>query len=278
LSKKEKSMRILGPARSDRVSLERENKHLRLAFGSVVIGVLIAVIAGATKREEKVRTLESQRIEIKDENGHVRILLDGTSELPSLLMYDKDNMVRSSLSIGSEDRSALNFFDKKGNSCASIEVTADGRPRLSFNNNGKTILLGINSDGNPVLTVEKNHRTATLGILGDDTATLVLGDPISRSRIELTSESDGTQFLILYLKDKTRALMGVRPDGSAGFTIGDDSQKSRGELAISPEGLVMLDLLNGDEKVRVRATVPIEGETVFELLDKDGKKQFSIPK
>lgn len=92
--------------------LERENHRLRWISGALLVGVLGLGAMAAFARDRGGRTLEVQRLVLRDKEGRLRgsLGVDGGG-LPSLKLYDHRGLEQIALGVHSEDMSSLSFSD-----------------------------------------------------------------------------------------------------------------------------------------------------------------------
>jgi hypothetical protein len=136
--------------------LERENKRLRWIAGGLLAGLFVVGASGILGRDRGGRTLEAQKLVIRDKEGRVRGSF-GVDHMgmPGLKILDRRGNEQIELGVPSEDTSSLAFYDR-------------GTPR---------ILLDTSIEGSTTLRLfdqSQMLRSAVL-IKPDGAAELVMG-------------------------------------------------------------------------------------------------------
>jgi hypothetical protein len=155
------------------VGLEAEIRRLRRL---VVIPILMTlVVAGfaAFTRPRAGRPLSVGSVEIRDEQGRLRgaFGVDRVG-LPGLRLYDHRGLEQVSLSIPSDDTSALYFADR-GNPRVLLESSIQGSALLRFvgPENRDGAMLSLAPDGSTRLSLADGEWEARAGVLGGPSVT-----------------------------------------------------------------------------------------------------------
>ncbi len=78
------------------------------------------------------------------------------------------------------------------------------------------------------------------------------------------------------LSGRTRAALGLAPDGSAGLALADANGKLRASLTLALDGRPSLALFDGNEKNRIALVVGPDGASSFALYDRDGESRAGL--
>jgi hypothetical protein len=181
--------------------LERENRRLRWIAGGLLVALLAMGASAILGRERGGRTLDVQRLVIRDKEGRVRgsFGVDHVG-LPTLKILDKRGNEQIELGVPSEDTSSLAFYDRgvarmlldssiEGTTSlrlfdqdqmmqSAVVIKPDGAAQFSVGHGKRALTLAFPRDGQPqVITTDAHGRPverpmATLaGIAGEAPAT-----------------------------------------------------------------------------------------------------------
>ena len=165
--------------------IERENRQLRLVVGGFLAILALFFLTGITFHDHKV--VEAEQFIIKDHDGIVRgsFGLVASTEMPSLVLYDKEananvllhlredgapgfwlynkDRIRTTLGVWG-DRTLLEIFDKKNKPRLVLGVSDKGEPGLEFYGpRGKIrTVLGNSTIGKKPLTGIENKSISSL--------------------------------------------------------------------------------------------------------------------
>ena len=196
--------------------LEKANRYLKMATTIVpllmtILGMLAGCIhassgiAGTERGNEMVPTvIRTNRLDVLDEMGRVRISLMTNENQPSINLYDEQGKVRASLD-STESGSSLSFSDATYVSRVLLHETA-----LSFRDeSGKLQMLY----GNRALSLfdDEGHKAANL-FTDEQGPRLLLYDEMQKARVILASSKSGPALLMWDSVNKPRIEMDVIED------------------------------------------------------------------
>lgn len=132
-------------------------------------------VAGTTPTD----VIQARRLEVVDDRGEVRVLLEASGNRPGLILYGADGKVRATLTAGADGVSMLSLADAVGTPRAMLMVFPDGPSLMLSDTSGKTRAgLGVGGDGVPKLDLLDNSREirASLSLNDKGTPSLSLND------------------------------------------------------------------------------------------------------
>jgi hypothetical protein len=101
-------------------------------------------------------------------------------------------------------------------------------------------------------------------------ATVLAGVAVSRERrLPATTDSlEGRQIVLRDAAGKTRAVLGIRPDGSVGLVMNDDHAIPRAMLGLGSDGEPALGLSDRGGRLRAAIAVAADGSASVGFLDR----------
>jgi hypothetical protein len=197
--------------------------------------------------------VRANRFELADQHGNIRAVLGmNPNGEPRLALADESGRILVALSL------ELDF-----------KFTKDKIPTLRFfDRNGKVRNeLNLNRMGDPVIIL-RNQRGGTVASLTgiDKTGTeFLMMDEAGRPRIIQTINRNGGNISFFDEAGKTRAGLGLKPNGNPGLIFLDEKMKNRVMLGY-------VDSIVTDKKSKESKTV-----SSLALFDKDGKVLWKAP-
>lgn len=190
--------------------LERANKRLTAALGLLGLVALIAVAVGATGQD--ARSLDAERITLRDEAGRVRAELVADKQGPSLTLFDAEAKERLRLHAADDGTTTLSLATPARGEVPSRSIAfrtaLDGWSTLAFTDSAKQerLALGLGYDGEPRLRMYTKD---------------------GRARVSLGSDMSGRVDCILHdASGSERAVIRSGPGGAATFTVYDGEGKA----------------------------------------------------
>jgi hypothetical protein len=172
--------------------LERENRRLRWVTAGLLTGFVLLGAMAILSRDRGGRTLEAQRLVIRDQDGRLRgsfgVDRDG---LPALKVFDHRGHEQIELGVPSDDVATLALSDHGVNRVVldtSIEGTTSlrlfdqwSRPRTAFL---------VRPDGSSEMSLGQGERSVTLALRPDGEPMLVTTDDLGRPVERPIAKSD----------------------------------------------------------------------------------------
>jgi hypothetical protein len=182
--------------------LERENRTLRWIAGGLLAGLFAVGAASILSRDRGGRTLDVQKLVIRDKEGRVRgsFGVDNVG-LPALKIFDRRGNEQIDFGVPSEDASSLAFYDRgtprvlldtsiEGTTAlrlfdqeqmmqSAVVIKPDGAAELTVGHGKRAVSLAFPPDGHPrVITTDAHGRpverpmAALAGMAGEASASL----------------------------------------------------------------------------------------------------------
>lgn len=186
--------------------LETQNRRLkRIVLGVLLLGVVVVLLGAAD--EPKVKTVETDRLILRDKFGRQRAVLQITGgdadSSPALILYDENERPRVGLGVN-KDGPGLYFTDANGKHRAVLSrnnegigldlLDANGKPRAEFRvTDSGAGMLARDEAGNP--------RFAA-GTDKDQRPTLFLYDETGKPRLTLGVDKRGPSLRLLDAKER----------------------------------------------------------------------------
>ncbi|MEE8169672.1 MAG: hypothetical protein V3T70_03915 [Phycisphaerae bacterium] len=187
---------------------------------------------------ERHEAFEAREFRLVDRKGRVRgRLAMNDKELPELILADPNGKFRLVLAIKEDGHPRIQLRDRDGlKSRAALSMLSDGRPFLSFyDSQGRTrVALGLGAGEAPgfVFTHTDKHARAGISITPDGTARLTFGDDDGGTRLGLGVYPDGSTRLEMYppRNETPAASITVGSDGSPAMSLNDLAGKPRWQV------------------------------------------------
>lgn len=174
--------------------LERENHRLRWIAGALIVGVLGLGAMAICARDRVGRTLEAQRLVLRDKEGRLRgsFGVDGIG-LPSLKLYDHRGLEQIALGIQSEDMSSLTLSDR-GATRVLLETSVGGSTalRLFDSSEREQATLFLNPDCESGFRIAYGTQVMTMGLGPDGRMTVLTTDASGRQVDRLVPAGSAT--------------------------------------------------------------------------------------
>ncbi len=155
--------------------LERENRGLRWVSGGLLLAVVAMGAVAIGGRERGAKTLEAQRLVIRDKEGRIRGSFGvDRAGLPGLKIFDRRGNEQIDIGVPSEDTSSLTFsdrgmvrvlldtsiegmttlrlFDQARMMQSALVIKPDGAAELSMGHGDRALTLSFPRDGRPLVT------------------------------------------------------------------------------------------------------------------------------
>ncbi len=151
--------------------LERSNRRLTRAVVALTLLILAGLFIGAAR--EHPRTLDAERITLRDKAGRVRTELIADRDGPGLTLFDAEGTERARVHAADDGTTTLNLATptKEGAPSRSIKFRSavDGWSLLSFTDSTKQerLAVGLGYDGEPRLRMYTKDGKARV-TLGSD--------------------------------------------------------------------------------------------------------------
>lgn len=200
-------MSDLSAERLDR--LERANRRLTQAVAVLSLLILAGLFIGAAR--ERPRTLNAERITLRDKAGKVRAEFLADRDGPGLTLFDAEGTERLRFHAADDGTTTLNLATptEEGAPSRSIKFRSavDGWSLLSFTDSTKQerLAVGLGYDGEPRLRMYTK----------DGKARMTLGSDMSGRVDCILHDASGGE----------RAVIRSAPGGAAAFTLYDDEGK-----------------------------------------------------
>lgn len=236
--------------------------------------------------EEALRTVEAERIVLRDASGQPRLTMTVTEDGSAISMFDKLGFKRLELN-QSDERSGIRLFDAYETQLASLEVQDLDRPKLELNGaDGRALiqasgfevrdredrsraLLALINGHFPVLSLSKINQKGPPSVeltAGDNGLHgFRIHDPAGRPLFVVSAAKDGVTHLHMRHPDHDRLLQ-----ISAGPKKEDGPQIAFFDSA-NPDG-------TGGQLARLRLGLQRDGEPYIRIIDRDGNAVFTAPK
>jgi hypothetical protein len=181
--------------------LERENRTLRWIAGGLLVALLAAGALAMLSRDRGGRTLEAQKLVIRDKEGRIRgsFGVDHIG-LPALKILDKRGNEQIELGVPSEDTSSLAFYDR-GAARILLDTSIEGTTNLRIFDQAQMMqsAVVVKPDGAAELTIGHGKRAMTLTFPPDGQPVVITTDaqgrPVERPMATLaamTGEPSGS--------------------------------------------------------------------------------------
>lgn len=221
-----------------------------LAASTAVLATLVAGVtvtqAVSQPKTQAFRTLDVQRVNLREQNGTLRLVMAGKSSFPGIIWHGKDYPHPSR-----NDAAGWIFLNDEGTENGGMiwgaRKEADGRVHgnghLSFDQYENDQVLSLDQ------SEDSGHRRAGLTIMDRPDQSMDIPALMAASAMKEGPE-------------KQKALQDL---ASKGF--GGASRLFFGK----EEGTARVDLKDASSKPRLRARVAPDGDAAIEFLDADGK-------
>lgn len=190
--------------------IERTNRRLSAAVVLLLLGGIVAVGIGAAG--SRPRTLDAERITLRDKAGKVRAELIADREGPGLTLFDADGTERIRFHAADDGTTTLNLAtpsrDRGPSRSIAVRSAVDGWSTLSFTDATKQerLAVGLGYDGEPRLRMYTKD---------------------GKARVSLGSDMSGRVDCILHdAGGGERAVIRSGPGGAATFTLYDGEGKA----------------------------------------------------
>lgn len=190
--------------------LERSNRRLTRAVAALTVLILAGLVISATR--EHPRTLDAERITLRDKAGKVRAEFIADRNGPRLTLFDAEGTERLGCHAADDGTTTLNFATsiQEGAPSRTIKfrTALDGWSLLSFTDSAQQerLAVGLGYDGEPRLRMYTKD---------------------GRARVTLGSDMSGRVDCILHdASGSERAVIRSAPGGSATFTLYDGEGKA----------------------------------------------------
>ena len=189
--------------------LERANRRLAAALGLLGLVAIITVAVGATR--EEARSLDAERITLRDKAGKVRaeFIADGSG--PALTLFDTESRERLRLHAADDGTTTLSLTTPARGQALSRSIkfrtALDGWSTVLFTDSAKQerLAIGLGYDGEPRLRMYTSDGKACMS-LGSDRS----------GRVDcILHDAGGSE----------RAVIRSGPGGATTFAIYDDEGK-----------------------------------------------------
>src|SRR3954449_627204 len=184
-----------------------------------------------TRCDMKKHVVQTEALEIVDEQGHVRLRLGiSHDQQPFISMLDLSGVVRARFGVQGDGAAGIAIGDENGKIRATMGLASDGSASLAFGDkNGRMrAKFGLSQDASPTMEIEVEdgelHHQNRLAEQG--TPTLGLYDQRGKARIRLGLTAAGAPVMRLLDHEGTvRALVGLANDESPFVQFLDGSGK-----------------------------------------------------
>src|SRR3954468_9300444 len=190
---------------------------------ALMIGLLIGRVSGAP-RVQRIDELDVQRINLREADGTLRLVIANRSRLPGVIVKGKEHAAVD------RPQAGMLFYNDEGSEAGGLIFSgrqdANGRVEnaggsLSFDQYG----------GNQIVQLIGVHDATDhiVGLLVSDT------DPAGNRRVFVGNEENGTaRVAVMDPKGRTRISLEVAADGTPGLTFLDADGKVVQRLAPAP--------------------------------------------
>lgn len=184
--------------------LERANRRLTRAVAALTVLILAGLVIGAAR--EHPRTLDAERITLRDKAGKVRAEFIADRDGPRLTLFDGEGIERLACHAADDGTTTLNLVtlsrDRGPSRSIKLRTATDGWSTLSFTDAAKQerLAVGLGYDGEPRLrmyTKDGNARV-TLGSDMSGRVDCILHDAGGSERAVIRSGPGGTATFTLY--------------------------------------------------------------------------------
>lgn len=163
--------------------LERENRRLRWAAGVLLVGVMTLTIVALVGPRRGARTIEAQKLVIRDREGRIRGSFGvDPSGLPGLKIFDRRGLEQIDLGVQSEDSSTLTFADR-GSPRVMLDTSIEGSTALRLFDRTQELqaALLIRPDSSTALEMGQGEQAVTLAPRPDGASTQPTPDDHGRA-------------------------------------------------------------------------------------------------
>jgi hypothetical protein len=231
--------------------LELENRRWGIIVAVVIAGISLGIfiVGRASRPVESIRTR-------------------------SVLLADKDGLVRASLALGEGDQPVLAFMDRNQRVRLTIGLTPAEQPQVALaGTNEKSRLRILLPSDNTVSIVAADRDGVDRAWLGLDRAGmagLTLYGPEGRMEAALSSMGGSFAGLSFFgRRGRERAAFGINGDVGLLRVVGGAGESSA-VLQVAADGLPGLNLFDKDRGTRIVMTMGADGTPTLTLRDKKG--------
>src|SRR5262249_409088 len=93
---------------------------------------------------------------------------------------------------------------------------------------------------------------------------------------QVANSIEAERFVLRDAGGKVRATLGLRPDGTAAFAIGDEAQQERALLSVTAQGLAGMELADSSGHPRAGLGVKPDGSALLTLLDQADRPRVEM--
>ena len=95
--------------------LERRNRRLTACLCLAGIAFALLVVSGAAEKTITADLIQTRKLEILDQGGRPRAVLDAVGEAPCLQLVDEHRNARAMFGTRADGSPVLDFLDRDGN-------------------------------------------------------------------------------------------------------------------------------------------------------------------
>ncbi len=162
--------------------LERENRRLRRVAVALLAGVLVLGAFAFLPRGRNGRTIEAERLVLRDKEGRLRGSFGvDKSGLPALKIFDHRGLEQIMLGVQSEDFAMLSFYDH-GATRVLLDTSVEGATslRLFDASQREKAALFLKPDSEAGLRIVNGDQVVNLGLGPDGRVTVLSTDAEGR--------------------------------------------------------------------------------------------------
>ena len=224
------------------------NRFLVVYSGVLTAAVVVALLTGAsTRRDASFDTIDVQRINVREPDGTLRLVVSNQAEFPGLVLHNKEIP-------HARPQAGMLFYNAEGTETGGLifdgrrdaNGTASSGVSLTFDRyeqDQQLQLLGVDEQGRHFAGLTVN----------DVPSRPILQDIEERSRLEAMAPEAAAALMAERRKSNyygaTRLYAGKSPDQAAVVQLADATGHPRLALKVTPEGQASLQFLDAAGKV-----------------------------
>ncbi len=259
-------------------SLERAHRRTKKLALVLVCGFAAVLLQG---QGAGPKPLETDRLSIKDKDGHLRAELSvNKTGMGSLVIYDKEGKGRAFLGVDEKGLPTLGLCDRNEKPRLALSMSSDDACGVTIQNAAGKARASLLTDVNGAASIaifDEGSPRFTLALGKNGLPLLSLADSDKRQRLILGLGDKGVPLLTMSdEKARPRAVCVVGPDGSPAFILEDDAGRSRVIFAVSGD-TAGVNVSDAQGKPHLNVEVKNDGATTYQVIDREGQKVFSTP-
>jgi len=148
--------------------LERlERAHRRLKGFALAVLLLITALVTIHATQPVPEKITAHKFLALDDSGNVRVLIDATKRMPGIVLYDARDIAREAMVLDQSGSPSILLSDAAGKKYVSLEVTPEGKARISVLDTKGKAEIAIYREGAPFIALSDAQGERRAGMFVD---------------------------------------------------------------------------------------------------------------